>query len=74
MKKFWIIDGSSLIHREYFVSLPEEMKFARTPEAKEAEYWRLLQNDGQYLNAINGFFTTVAAIIAYQRPENSGSP
>ena len=69
MKNFWVIDGSSLIHREYFSSLPEEMKYAKTPEEKEAEEWRLMQMDGKYINALNGFFTTLEAIIEFQHAD-----
>lgn len=69
MKNFWIIDGSSLVHREYFSSIPLEMKYARTPEEKQAEEWRLLQINGTYINAINGFFTQLKAIMTFQKPD-----
>ncbi len=68
-KSFWIIDGSSLVHKEYFASLPEEIKMAKTPEEKEDQYWRLPKVNDRYINAIDGFFETVAAIITFQHPD-----
>lgn len=67
MENFWIIDGSSLVHREYFSTISLEMKYARTPEEKEAEEWRLLKMNDLYVNAINGFFTQLKALLTFQK-------
>lgn len=62
-KIFMIIDGSSVIHREYYASLPTELRGVTNEEDREREYWRLNRSNGHYINAIDGF---VAELIAYK--------
>lgn len=61
--EFMIIDGSSLIHREYYASLPVELRGITEEAVREQEYWRLNQSGGHYINAIDGF---VAELISYK--------
>lgn len=50
---FLIIDGSSLLSTNYYGTLPPEMKFAKTPEQREAAYSKIMQTStGRFTNGI----------------------
>ena len=68
-KNFVIVDGSSLIHREYYSSLPEELRGIRNEEDREKEYWRLNKSEGHYINAIDGFIAELIALKYFQKAD-----
>lgn len=68
---FVIIDGSALMCVEYYGSLPDEVKAAKTDEEKEASYDYIPHTDvGMYTNGINGFLGVVTGILLNQRPDH----
>lgn len=68
-KNFVILDGSSLIHREYHSSLPQELHGLRNEEDREKEYWRLNKSEGHYINAIDGFIAELVALKYFQKAD-----
>lgn len=68
-KNFVIVDGSSLLHRAYHSSLPDEIKYAKTEEEKAKEYWRLNKSEGHYINAIDGFIADIVALKYFQKAD-----
>ena len=52
MKKFLIIDGSSMLSTSYYGNLPKSVLFAKTDEEKEKHYAEILRTSkGEYTNA-----------------------
>lgn len=68
-KNFYVVDGSSLLHREYHSSLPTEVKMLKTEEEKQEEYWRLPNMNGHYVNGIDGFIASIIALKYYQKAD-----
>lgn len=65
MKKFLIIDGSSMLSTSYYGNLPKSVLFARTDEEKQAHYKEILQTSkGEYTNAL---FTMLKSLIAFYK-------
>ena len=64
---FIVIDGSALVCQQYYGSLPEEIKYAKTEEEKE-ELYDLLphSDDGVYTNAVCGYLQTLLGLLYYQ--------
>ena len=49
MKKFLIIDGSSMLSTSYYGNLPKSVLFAKTDEEKEKHYPEILRTSkGEY--------------------------
>lgn len=70
MRKFLIIDGSSLLSTCYYAVLPREIMFAKTEEEKEKHYDKILHaSDGTYTNAVFGVLKTVVSVLKKQKPE-----
>lgn len=64
---FIVIDGSALMCQQYYGSLPESIKFAKTDEEKEAHYNEIPHTeDGLYTNAICGYLQTLLGLLYYQ--------
>ena len=62
MKKFLIIDGSSMLSTSYYGNLPKSVLFAKTDEEKEKHYKEILQTSKvEYKNAI---FTMLRTLIS----------
>lgn len=65
MKKFLIIDGSSMLSTSYYGNLPKSVLFAKTDEEKEAHYKEILQTSkGVYTNAL---FTMLRSLISFYK-------
>lgn len=65
MKKFLIIDGSSMLSTSYYGNLPKSVLFAKTDEEKESHYKEILQTSkGEYTNAI---FTMLRTLISLHK-------
>ncbi len=47
MKKFLIIDGSSMLSTSYYGNLPKSVLFAKTDEEKEKHYAEILRLQGR---------------------------
>lgn len=62
MDKLLIIDGSGLLVSNYYGTLPKEVQFAKTDAEKEANYDKIAQKNGYYINAI---YPTIKQIIEY---------
>lgn len=68
---FIIIDGSGLVCTKYYGSLPDEVKYARTQEEKEAAFETISKDrQGRYNNAITGYLQTLAQLINRFGPEH----
>lgn len=68
MKKFLIIDGSSMLSTSYYGNLPKSVLFAKTDEEKEKHYKEILQTSkGEYTNAL---FTMLRALISLHKKLN----
>lgn len=62
--KMLVIDGSSMLATCYYAALPNEIKFAKTDEEKEQNYYKILKApDGTYTNAIMGMCRMIANIV-----------
>ena len=62
--KMLIIDGSSMLATNYYATIPNEIKFAKTDEEKEKHYDKILHApDGTYTNAIMGMCRMIANIV-----------
>ena len=67
---YLIIDGSSMLTTNYFGTLPRELVFAKTEEAKVALYPKIMQtSDGKYTNAVYTSLKQIFKMIQQQRPE-----
>lgn len=61
---FLVIDGSSMLSSNYYGSLPEQVKHAKTDEEKEAAYKHIMQtSNGVYTNGIYSSLRMVLDII-----------
>lgn len=68
---FIVIDGSSLMCTAYYGNLPNEIKYAKTEEEKEAHYDLIAQTStGIYTNGIKSFLNTLFNLIDYQNPSH----
>lgn len=68
-EKLLAIDGSSMLVTAYHGSMPNELRYAKTDEAKEAAYKKLMQtSDGIYTNAVYTMIKTLLKIIEEQQP------
>ena len=66
---FLIIDGSSMLSSNYYGSLPNEVKFAKTEEEKQKAYSKIMQTtDGKYTNGVYASLRMILDII-YDFPE-----
>lgn len=64
---FIVIDGSALICQLYYGNLPEDIKYARTDEEKEAHYDEIPHTeDGIYTNALCAYMQTILGLLYYQ--------
>lgn len=62
MKKLFIVDGSGLLVSNYYGTLPSEVQMAKTQEEQEANYDKIAQRNGFYVNAI---YPTIKQICEY---------
>lgn len=70
MKKFLIIDGSSMLSTSYYGNLPKSVLFAKTDEEKEKHYGELLHTStGEYTNALFTMFKTLIALYKKVKPD-----
>ncbi len=64
IKKFLIIDGSSMLSTSYYGNLPKSVLYAKTDEEKEKHYAEILQTSrGAYTNAIFTMLRTLVSLI-----------
>ena len=64
VRKFVIVDGSSLLSTCYYAVLPREILFAKTDEEKKRHYDKILHAaDGTYTNGIFGVLKAVASLV-----------
>lgn len=69
MTKLILIDGSSVLSRSYYGTLPWDAKKAKTPEEKQAAMKKVMQTkDGQHTNAVFGMTKFLLKVIREQRP------
>ena len=69
MKKFLIIDGSSMLSTSYYGNLPKSVLFAKTDEEKEKHYAEILRTSkGEYTNAL---FTMLRTLISLHKKVKS---
>ena len=70
MKKFLIIDGSSMLSTSYYGILPKSVLYAKTDEEKEKHYSEILQTSkGVYTNALFTMLRTLIALYKKARPD-----
>ncbi|MEZ3463166.1 MAG: 5'-3' exonuclease, partial [Lachnospiraceae bacterium] len=70
MKKFLIIDGSSMLSTSYYGNLPKSVLYAKTDEEKEKHYSEILQTSkGVYTNALFTMLRTLIALYKKARPD-----
>ena len=70
MKKFMIIDGSSMLSTSYYGNLPKSILFEKDEEKRKSHYGEILHtSDGRYTNAIFTMFRTLIAIYKKVQPE-----
>lgn len=63
MKKFMIIDGSSMLSTSYYGNLPKSILFEKDEEKRKSHYGEILHtSDGRYTNAIFTMFRTMIAM------------
>lgn len=68
MKKFLIIDGSSMLSTSYYGNLPKSVLFTKTDEEREKHYKEILQTSkGEYTNAL---FTMLRTLISLYKKVN----
>ena len=71
VRKFVIVDGSSLLSTCYYAVLPREILFAKTDEEKKRHYDKILHAaDGTYTNGIFGVLKAVASLVKRQQPDH----
>lgn len=67
--KLILVDGSSVLSRNYYGTLPFEYKKAKTPEEKEAAMKKVMKTaDGRYTNAVFGMTKFLLKVIKEQKP------
>ena len=70
MKKFLIIDGSSMLSTSYYGNLPKSVLFAKTDEEKEKHYGELLHTStGEYTNALFTMLKTLITLYKKVSPD-----
>lgn len=70
MKKFIIIDGSSMLSTSYYGNLPKSILFEKDEEKRKAMYGSILQtSDGRYTNGIYTMFRTLLAMYKKVKPD-----
>ena len=70
MKKFMIIDGSSMLSTSYYGNLPKSILFEKDEEKKRSHYGEILHtSDGRYTNAIFTMFRTMIATYKKVKPD-----
>lgn len=70
MKKFMIIDGSSMLSTSYYGNLPKSILFEKDEEKKRSHYGEILHtSDGRYTNAIFTMFRTMIAMYKKVKPD-----
>lgn len=70
MKKLLIIDGSSMLVTCYYANLPNEIKYAKTEEARALYYHKILHtSNGIYTNAVYGMLRIVKRLLDNQKPD-----
>lgn len=68
---FVVIDGSSLMCVSYYGNLPDEVKYAKTEEEKQAAYEYIERNSkGVYINGIKAFVNTLLNIVEALDPSH----
>lgn len=71
VRKFVIIDGSSMLSTCYYAVLPRELMFAKTEEERQRHYGKILHaSDGTYTNAVFGMVKTIVSILKKQQPDH----
>lgn len=64
-----LVDGSSVLSKNYYGTLPFEFKKAKTPEEKEKAMEKVMKtSDGQYTNAVYGMMKFLLKVIKEQKP------
>ena len=72
MKKFLIIDGSSMLSTSYYGNLPKSVLFAKTDEEKEKHYAEILRTSkGEYTNALFTMLRTLISLHKKVKPDRS---
>lgn len=70
MKKFMIIDGSSMLSTSYYGNLPKSILFEKDEEKRKSHYGEILHtSDGRYTNAIFTMFRTMIAMYKKVKPD-----
>lgn len=70
MKKFLIIDGSSMLSTSYYGNLPKSVLYAKTDEEKESHYSEILQTSkGAYTNALFTMLRTLVSLYRKAKPD-----
>lgn len=70
MKKFLIIDGSSMLSTSYYGNLPKSVLFAKTDEEKEKHYSEILRTSkGEYTNALFTMLRTLISLYKKVKPD-----
>lgn len=70
MKKFMIIDGSSMLSTSYYGNLPKSILFEKDEEKRKSHYGEILHtSDGRYTNAIFTMFRTMIAMYKKVQPD-----
>lgn len=70
LKKFLIIDGSSMLSTAYYGTLPKSIQFAKSLEEKEAHYSEILHtSDGRYTNAMLTMLRSLFRLLNEVRPD-----
>lgn len=70
MKKFMIIDGSSMLSTSYYGNLPKSILFEKDEEKRKSHYGEILHtSDGRYTNAIFTMFRTMIAMYKNVQPD-----
>lgn len=70
MKKFLIIDGSSMLSTSYYGNLPKSVLYAKTDEEKEKHYSEILHTSkGEYTNALFTMLRTLISLYKKTAPD-----
>lgn len=70
MKKFLIIDGSSMLSTSYYGNLPKSVLYAKTDEEKEKHYPEILRTSkGEYTNALFTMLRTLTSLYKKVKPD-----
>lgn len=70
IKKFLIIDGSSMLSTSYYGNLPKSVLYAKTDEEKEKHYAEILHTSkGEYTNALFTMLRTLVSLYKKTKPD-----